>query len=102
MRYQPNHRDVAKLLVTGDMKDAVEGAARAGAAYAESISPHETGEYAASFEVSVGTETGPGGERATAYLANTADHAAAVEWGTGNRAGSHILSRTGDAIENGG
>lgn len=109
MRYVPDHRGVARMLVSDDMGDAVEAAARAGEAFAKSIAPigrrasdNDDERYVASFEISRGTETGRGGARVTAYLTNTAGHAAAVEWGTGNRAGNHVLSRTVDHLEGGG
>lgn len=63
--------------------------AEAGRAYAESIAPRATGEYAASFEVVT--------EGDEVQLVNTSDHAAYVEWVDGY----HVLAQATDRIEGG-
>lgn len=98
MRYKPDHGGVARLLREERMGEAMEAYAKAGAKYAAHIAPRETGEYRDSF----GTEHHVSEKRQTAVLFNTADHAPAVEWGTFNQDGHHVLSRTIDWIEGAG
>lgn len=96
MRYEPDHAGIAKLLVSDDMGDVMRTVARAGQAFAESIAPdappHGAG-YVASFDIDVEVQ-GPN-PRQTAILANTSDHAFAVELR------DHVLARTADFIEAG-
>ena len=109
MRYEPNHSDVGKILVSDEMGDAMEAAARAGIGYAQTIAPRETGEYAASFDVERRIDYGGRSPRVAVDIVNNADHAAAVEWGRTyvtddgeavSYDGHHILARTADFIEN--
>lgn len=93
MRYTPDHAGIAKLLVSDDMGDAMRTVAQAGAAFAVGIAPIESGEYKASFDIDVEVQ-GPN-PRQTAILANTSDHAFAVELR------DHVLGRTIDLIEAG-
>lgn len=93
MRYVPDHAGVARLLVSDDMGDAMRSVAQAGMALAISNSPVESGEYKASFDIDVEVQ-GPN-PRQTAILANTSDHAFAVELR------DHVLGRVADFIEAG-
>jgi hypothetical protein len=74
--------------------------AERGRAFAEAIAPVDTGEYKASFKVTVSTSGGT----ARARLANTCAHARFVEWphrvrnSTRIVAGQHILGRSIDAL----
>jgi len=91
MRYEPDHglKGIGGLLVSDDMGDAMRTVAQAGMALAISNSPVESGEYKASFDIDVEVQ----GDRKTAILANTSDHAFAVELR------DHVLGRTVDWIE---
>ena len=97
MRYEPDRAGVAALLKAPEMGDAMKAIAEAGRAYAVSISPVESGEYKALFDVDVEVQDG----RQTAVLANTSDHAVQVEWGARGSNGHHVLGRTIDLIEAG-
>lgn len=100
MRYEPDHIGTGKLLRGDDMADVVRTVAQAGVVYAVSISPdappHGAG-YIASFDVEVEIQ----GDRQTAVLSNSSDHAVQVEWGARGHSGHHVLSRTIDLIEAG-
>lgn len=73
-----------EVLRAGFMRNAMRARATAIAAYAAQTAPVDTGEYAASFEVSDGiTSYGGPGTRVFARVTNTAGHAAAVEYGFG-------------------
>jgi hypothetical protein len=69
--------------------DAMGDATEIGRAYAESIAPRLTGDYAEKFEVST-----DGGE---VQLVNTSDHAIYVEW----HDNFHVLAQAADRIEGG-
>ena len=72
--------------------------AEKGKAYAEQISPVETGDYHGHFHVEPVDHAGLRGDRAGAKLYNDSDHAAAVEW----RLKYRVLGRTVDHMEHGG
>ena len=97
--YRPDHKGIARLLVSPDMHRLVARAAAEGMRYARSISPDAEpyGEgYIASFRVEAGrTEKVAGSNRAAARLVNTSDHATLVEYANGAR----VLGRTVDHIE---
>lgn len=83
----PTPVEFARLEHSPGVTDAMADAAEIGRAYAESIAPRDTGEYADSFEVV--TDAGE------VQLVNTSDHAIYVEW----HDGYHVLSQTADSIE---
>lgn len=97
--YKPDHKGIARLLVSPEMHQLVTRAAEEGKRYAVSISPDAEpyGEgYIASFRVEGGkTEKVAGSNRAAAHLVNTSPHATAVEYANGSR----VLGRTVDHIE---
>lgn len=95
LHYDPNHHDIARMLRGDDMLQMVGSVAEAGAEYAQSIAPVETGEYAGDFETTAEVLD----ERATGILYNTSDHGALVEWGFDRQEGHHVLARTADWIE---
>lgn len=101
VEYKPDHKGIAQLLVSPGMHRLVTERARAGMAYAISISPDAPpyGEgYIASFAVEPGLVVNEAGSRrAAARLVNNSDHATLVEYANGER----ILGRTVDHIENG-
>ena len=96
------------LMVSRDMAALCRQVAEAGMVHAKSISPRSSKQhqhYQSSFMVRKAKFNDPrGGVRVGAILANTADHAGAVEWGT-DRAGrkpqraQNVLSRTVSFIE---
>lgn len=88
--YRRDSRGLQALLTSTAMQDAVVEVAEDAAAFARSIAPRRTGKYADSFEVERAEFPGPGSPRKGAVVANTSEHAAAVEWGQ-NR---HILGQT--------
>ena len=103
-----NNAGMTLLVNSRDMTALVVARAEAGKAHATSISPRSDRRhqhYADSFVVRKVKINDPrGGRRAGAVLANTADHAGAVEWGT-ERSGrkpqraENVLSRTVSFIE---
>lgn len=95
MRYTPDRRGVARLLVSSDMAATMRDVGERAADFAASVSPRDTGDYAASFVVDVEDVDG----RATAVVGNTDPGAAAIEWGTSDSTGHHVLTRTLDWVE---
>ena len=98
--FQANRAGIAALgALPGVAADLSRRAVR-GQVFAEAIAPVDTGEYKASFKVTVTTTGGT----ARARLANTCDHARFVEWphrvhnSTRIVAGQHILGRSIDAM----
>jgi hypothetical protein len=74
-RYQPNRREMRRLMQSAEIAKLCEQAAENAKKYAEGIAPRETGTYAASFEV----ETRIVGDRQTAVLMNTVKYANVLE-----------------------
>lgn len=72
--------------------------AEKGKAYAEQISPVQSGEYKGSFHVEPVDHAGRRGDRAGARLFNDDPKSAAVEWHDGKR----VLGRAVDHMERGG
>lgn len=97
--FQPNYRELGRILRSTGMRQEMERAAEFGLQYARSISPRITGHYVASFHITsgVGTVITRDGisRRAEALLYNDADYAVDVEWRNGDR----ILGRTVNVIE---
>jgi hypothetical protein len=97
IRYVPDRAGTNELMTSPKMLAGMVAAAEKGRAFAESISPRATGEYARSFTIESTRRGGPSRDRAEARLVNTAPHAAAVEWV--NNGGERVLGRTVDFIE---
>lgn len=98
VRYDKNIAGLGKIMTSQRMARFLEGEARKGKAFAESIAPIDTGDYKASFRTASSTRgTGKRVDRAVGYLYNDSDHALAVEYQNGNR----VLGHTVDAIEHG-
>lgn len=97
--YRPDHKGIAKLLVSPEMHELVTRGAEEGRRYAVSISPDAppAGEgYIVSFRVESGlVEKVAGSRRAVARLHNDSDHAVLVEY----RNDARVLGRTVDHIE---
>lgn len=92
IRYKPDFAGTDRLMCGPEMEAVVKAVAQAGRAFAESISPHHTGEYAASFHVSSTRRGGPRHDRAAAYLTNDSPHAVLVEVVDGY----HVMARAAD------
>ncbi len=110
VEYQPDRQGMRGLMIAPDMHAMVTEVAADAIPFAQSISPDAPpvgGGYVDSFEVDSGhVERIARERRAVAHLYNTAEYAAAVEWGWdtdrgawGNHPGHHVLSRTADHIE---
>ena len=108
VRVQWDRAGMDALMVSRDMAAMCRRAAEAGKVYAVSISPRSKQShkhYQSSFVVRKAIfNDARGGRRAGAILANTADHAGAVEWGVtvaGRKPtkGQNVLSRTVSHIE---
>lgn len=97
MKYTPDHRGIARFLVSDDMHDTMQQIGDEAAAYAASIAPRDTGEYAGSFVVQTENQDG----RATALVGNTDPGAATIEWGARGSSGHLTLTRTLDYMERG-
>ena len=83
----PTNREFGLLAESAGVTGAMADAAEVGRAYAESIAPRDTGEYAGAFAV-VTTAS-------EVQLVNTSDHAIYVEW----HDGFHVLAQAADRIE---
>lgn len=94
VRYSADYEGTGELMRSPEMQAVVREVAEKAMAYAESISPEYTGEYKASFEVTVTDRGGLRNDRAEAQLVNTSDHAVNVEW----QDGYHVLTRTLGAL----
>ena len=98
IRYEPDIAGVGRVMRGPEMQAMLAARARRGQAYAQGISPVDTGDYAASFHVEVSARgTGRWADRAEARLVNRSEHATLVEWANGAR----VLGRTVDHIEKG-
>lgn len=95
MRYTPDRRGVARLLVSDDMAQTMAEVGERAADFAASVAPRDTGEYASSFVAGVEVHDG----RATAIVGNTDPGAAAIEWGHEAASGHHTLARVLDWTE---
>lgn len=100
VRYVPDHKGMARLLLSDGMEGLAVHVASRAKRHAEGISPHESGKYRSSFKVVPVGIPGRGrfSPRAGAVLINEADHAANVEWG-GRRGGHKVLTRTREWVE---
>lgn len=94
VRYRADYRGTGELMNGPEMQAVLRQVAEKGKAFAAGISPERTGEYKASFEVTVQSHGGVHGDRAEAQIVNTSDHAARVEW----QDGYHVLARTADTL----
>lgn len=107
VRMQWDRKGMDALMVSREMGAMCRQYAELGKAYAQSISPRSKKRhrhYQSSFVVLKTTlNDARGGKRAGAILANRADHAGAVEWGTERNGtkgrGDNILSRTVSHLE---
>lgn len=109
IRYTASYSGLRQVMNSPEMQAVMRQVAEKGADYARGIAPvgdpridRHSGDYAASFEVSVQANGGFHGDRAEARITNTAEYAAAVEWGDGAfppyRHGRHVLARTASAL----
>lgn len=92
--YKPNDAGLRALLLGPEVRSVLRAQATKAmaVAQADAASFADTGQYAASFQVTDTTTTIRGFPRAAARLENTSDHAAAVEWGYHGRQGSASTS----------
>lgn len=100
--YRPNQQGWREIANSPQLHAALLEVAEKAKVYAEGLAEEfrRTGEYAESFHATSETVLWDRGPRAAARLANTSDHAAAVEWG--NRGDEHphrTLGRTLDALK---
>jgi len=98
-----NSAGFAAMALGPEVRHVLMEVGKKGKAFAESISPRDTGEYASSFELVEGTTLTFGRTpHAEVLLRNTAPYAAAVEWGNGEHAaagqGHRVLGRTAAAL----
>lgn len=98
VRYEPDQAGTNRLMNGPAMVELMRQRAEAAKTYAISISPKDTGHYAASFVVEAHAHGGPSRDRAEAILRNIAAYAADVEWHNEN---GRVLGRTVDYIERG-
>jgi len=98
VRYEPDYAGLGRVMRSREMRAMLEIRTLRGKAFAESIAPRDTGDYARSFRVeSSARGEGRWADRAEARLINFSDHATLVEWVNGDR----VLGRTVDVIERG-
>jgi hypothetical protein len=99
MKYNHNFKAFGREVLTAAfMKADMDARAKRALAEAESIAPHDTGEYAASFEAGSEIRKGQGARRAVGYLRNTSDHAEFVEYGSEHTPAYHVLARSLNAM----
>lgn len=99
MKYKHNYKNFRlEVLQAEFMLAHMDERAQRGLAEAESISPHDTGEYAKSFKAGSEIRRGRGKPRAVGYLRNTSDHASYVEYGSEHTPAYHVLARSMNAM----
>lgn len=99
MKYKHDYKAFRKEVLQAEfMLVHMDDRAQRGLAEAESISPHDTGEYAESFEAGSELRRGNGKPRAIGYLRNTSEHAEFVEYGAENTPAYHVLARALNAM----
>lgn len=96
--YSPSFKGLAELLKSPEMVAAMESIAQRGKAYAESIAPRDTGEYASRFSVASSRSGGVHHDRAVAYLINDDPASLSIEYGTSDTPKHRTLGRTIDAL----
>lgn len=101
--YRPSFKGLAELLRSPEMVAQMEAVAERGKAYAESIAPRHTGDYASRFSVASSRNGGVHHDRAVAYLINDDPASLSIEYGTGEPNGTRTpkhrtLGRTIDAL----
>jgi hypothetical protein len=102
--FKPNWKGFEAMANGPEARAIVKAEAERAKAIAEGLAQdfRITGDYADSFEVqetTVGPAEGFKHRHAAARLANTSDHAAAVEWGNEHAHKAHrVLGRTLDAM----
>jgi len=109
VRYRPNHRSMARFLVSNQLAKPVMQVTRQIRRRAAAIAPKDSGELAESYRVSRGvaahptdnpTRRWPGGLRVVGYVTSTDDMAAAVEFGDRRTDEQRILRRAGARYHN--
>jgi len=99
MKYKHDYKAFRIEVLQADfMLEDMGARAKRGLAEAEAISPHDSGEYAESFEAGSEIRRGNGKPRAVGYLRNTSDHAEFVEYGGQNTPAYHVLARSLNAM----
>src|SRR5690606_41861825 len=92
VRYEPDYAGLGRVMRSREMRAMLEIRALRGKAFAESIAPRDTGDYARSFRVE-SSARGEGGwaDRAEARLSNLSDQAPPAERAHGHRVlGRHV------------
>lgn len=96
--FQLNRKGIAEIAMGPRLAEAVLSVCEDRAKpYAISISPTSSRvhkHYVESFDVSLGTATIRSLRRVAGILANTSDHALAVEWGNAHSKGHNVLGKT--------
>lgn len=92
--YTEDNVGVTGIATSGEVQATLAVVLAKGQAFAEGIAPVRTGEYKSSFQIDFDTRGTGRSKRARGTLANTSDHAAAVEFGPGTRKGQRVLGRT--------
>jgi len=98
VRCEPDIAGLGRVMRGPEMQAMLAAHARRGQAYAQGVSPVDSGDYVSAFHVEASARgTGRWSDRAEARLVNTSQHASLVEWANGAR----VLGRTVDHIERG-
>ncbi|MEV8637793.1 hypothetical protein AB0395_39715 [Streptosporangium sp. NPDC051023] len=102
-RFKPNNKSIGAMLRSAKMEQEMVERARLIVSYAQADAPHDSGEYAESFEIDSGQSGSPiqlgTGDRAWAKIRNGSEAAAPLEFG--NRRvgeGQRILGRAIDQV----
>lgn len=95
-RFRGNYKGVGQILVSKKMQAAMETRAKRVEAACVAGSPHDTGEYSASFRVETGVR--PGSKpRAESKVINDDPAAPYVEWGTSRTPRFRVMGRAAGA-----
>jgi hypothetical protein len=95
-RFKGDYKGVGKILVSKKMQDAMETRARRVESACVAGSPHDTGEYSASFRVETGIR--PGSKpRAESKVINSDPAAPYVEWGTSRTPRYRVMGKAAGA-----
>jgi hypothetical protein len=103
-----SYSGIAKIAMSQPIQDCVDDVCAVALAYAQFISPVQTGDYINSFDCEQYIETEIGGpplgrmDRRAARMWNVSSNAMLVEVGNQNFPGHRIFAKTLDAIENHG
>lgn len=91
-RFRTDYKGIGKMLTSPQMQREMRARAEQVQSRAESLAPHESGQYGASFRIEVDVREGAK-PRARATVINDAPAAPYVEWGTSRTPRYRVMGR---------